>query len=395
LNTLEQKIQYFFFELKYSMINTNRLLETFIGLARIDGTSGRELEVANHIQARLKLIGLAGQMDQAGDSFGGNCGNLMVKLPGTADAPGVLLCAHMDTILPTKRLNIVRKGDLIASDGKTILGADDRAGIAIILEILQVLKERRLDHGPVEVLFSVSEECGMHGSKSLAMGALEASMGFVFDSSAACGDFVVEAPAAMSFRILVRGKAAHAAISPEQGIHAIQIASRAIAALPLGRHGRTGMMNIGTIQGGKAINVIPDEVEILGETRSADPASLGAQMELLRESFEGAAAAAGGTVEIAWTRKYGGFMLGSAEPVVLAATRGIEAAGREARSICYPAGSDANVLNERGIPTVNLGLGTSNVHSMEESISLSSLTQGAEIGLGVVLELPRDRGRKI
>jgi tripeptide aminopeptidase len=371
------------------MIHPTRLLDSFLSLVRIDGVSGRERAVAAELQVRLQALGVACQLDRAGDAFGGDSGNLLARLPGTVSAPGVLLCAHMDTVLSTRGLNVVRNAEWISSDGTTILGADDRAGIAIILEILQVLIDGKLDHGPIEVLFSVAEESGMHGAKGVDVSALEASMGFGFDSSAACGRFVVEAPAAVAFRILVRGRAAHAAVSPEKGIHAIQIASRAIARLSLGRHGQTGMLNVGTIHGGTAINVVPDEVEVLGETRSADPDALDTQVGLVREAFEQAAIEAGGQVEIAWNRKYGGFSLEHTEPVVLAAIKGITAAGCVAEPIRYPGGSDANVLNDRGIPTVNLGIGTENVHSTQESMPIRCLVQGAEIGLGIVQEVVR------
>lgn len=369
------------------MLDSRRLLDTFLGLARIDGVSGHEGEVARNIRTRLQRLGIESAMDSAGDSSGGNSGNLLARLPGTTCSPAVLLCAHMDTILSTQELKVVREGDTFASDGTSILGADDRAGIAVILEILQALQENGVDHGPIEVLFTVSEEAGMQGVKSVDLDRLEAGMGFVFDSSAPCGSFVVEAPAAIAFRIVVKGKPAHAAVSPEKGIHAIQIASRAIAGLPLGRQGQLGMLNIGTIRGGRAMNVIPDEVEIVGETRNVHPEDLQRQVLLVQEAFERAAAEAGGGAEITWNQKYGGYNLGPDEPVVLAALRGIAAAGSEPRRIRYPGGSDANVLNERGIPTVNLGLGYMNVHSLQECMPISSLVQAAKIGLGILQEL--------
>jgi tripeptide aminopeptidase len=371
------------------MIHSNRLLDTFLDLARIDGVSGHERGVAAALQARLTALGVSNRLDQAGGNFGGDSGNVLARLPGTVAAPAVLLCAHMDTVMSTRGLSIVLDAGRVSTDRTTILGADDRAGIAIILEILQVLIERRLDHGPIDVLFSVAEESGMHGTKAVDVSAIDAAMGFVFDSSAACGQFVVEAPAATAFRILVRGRAAHAAVSPEKGIHAIQIASRAIARLPLGRHGQTGMLNVGTIRGGTAINIVPDEVEVLGETRSADPVALDAQIRLVNEAFERAAADASGQVEATWFPKYGGFELESTAPVVCAAIRGIRAAGHAPEQIRYPGGSDANVLNERGIPTINLGIGTHNVHSTSESMPIRNLITGAEIGLSIVVESAR------
>jgi tripeptide aminopeptidase len=369
------------------MIRPERLVDLFLSLVRIDGVSGREDAVAAAVVARLTALGVPCHTDRAGDSFGGNSGNVLARLPGTTDAPAILLCAHMDTVLPTHGLKVTRNADRITTDGTTILGADDRAGIAIILEILEALIDGRAAHGPIEVLFSVAEESGMHGARAVDTSSLESSMGFVFDNSATCGSFVIEAPAAVAFTVFVRGRAAHAAVAPENGVHAIQIASQAIARLPLGRHGETGMLNIGTIRGGTAINVVPDEVQVTGETRSPDPGSLHAQMVLVKEAFGQVAGEMGGQVEIEWTHKYGGFALAPSEPVVVAAVQGISAAGHVPRPIRYPGGSDANVLNQRGIPTVNLGIGTLNVHSKQEAMPTLSLIHGAEIGLGIVREM--------
>lgn len=370
---------------------SHRLVDTFLDLVRIDGVAGKEREVASYLERRLSALGLEWHMDRAGESFGGDCGNLVARLAGTVGAPPILLGAHMDTVAPTRGLTVVHNDGRISSDGTTILGADDRAGIAIVLGVLSALVEERRPHGPIEVAFTVSEERGMHGAKALDIGALAARMGFLFDSSAACGGFVVEAPGAIAFRIVVHGLAAHAAVAPEKGVHAIQIAARAIASLPLGRLDDTGMLNVGSVHGGGAINVVPDTVEITGETRSADPMALERQIGLVRDAFERCAAEAGGSVEISLTHKYNGFRLGPDQPVVRAAARAIEGAGFEVKMLGYPGGSDANVLNQRGLPTVNLGIGTQDVHSPHESMPIQSLVDGVRIGLAIVEEISRGR----
>ncbi len=368
------------------------LVDTFLDLVRIDGVAGQERDVASYLERRLAALGLEWHMDRAGETFGGDCGNLVARLAGNADAPPILLGAHMDTVGPTRGLTVVHANGRICSDGTTILGADDRAGIAIVLGILSALVEERRPHGPIEVAFTVSEERGMHGAKALDIGALAARMGFLFDSSAPPGQFVVEAPGAIAFRIVVHGLAAHAAVAPEKGVHAVQIASRAIASLPLGRLDDTGMLNVGSVHGGGAINVVPDTVEITGETRSADPMALERQIGLVREAFERCAAEAGGSVEISLTHKYEGFRLGPDDPVVRAAASGMAAAGFAAKLLGYPGGSDANVLNQRGLPTVNLGIGTQDAHSPHESIPVQSLLDGVQIGLAIVGEISRGSG---
>ena len=369
-----------------------QLVDTFLDLVHIDGVAGKERDVASYLERRLSALGVEWHMDRAGETFGGDCGNLVARLAGNVDAPPILFGAHMDTVGPTGDLTVVHANGRVSSDGTTILGADDRAGIAIILGVLSALVEERPPHGPIEVAFTVSEERGMHGAKALDIGALSARMGFVFDSSAPPGQFVVKAPGAIAFRIVVHGLAAHAAVAPEKGVHAVQIASRAIASLPLGRLDDTGMLNVGSVHGGGAINVVPDMVEITGETRSADPIALERQIGLVRDAFERCAAEAGGCVEISLTHKYEGFHLGPDDPVVRAAASGIEAAGFEAMLLGYPGGSDANILNERGLPTVNLGIGTQDAHSPHESIPVQSLMDGVEIGLAIVREISRGGG---
>ena len=370
------------------MTEQARLIELFLQLAKVDGPSRNEGDVAEVVRQRLADLSIVAMVDKAGPSFGGRSGNLVAHVPGSLTTPALLLCAHLDTVAPTLGLKPqFQAEDLITSDGSTILGADDRAGIAIILEILQQLLERQIPHGPLDIVFTVCEEAGMHGAKALDISRLEATLGLIFDSSAPCGSFVVEAPAAVVFEAVVQGRAAHAAVWPEKGIHAIQIAAQAISQLKQGRWGTTGMLNIGTIRGGTAINVIPDRVEILGEFRSPHPDELQAQMAHVREAFEGAAAAAGGSVELTWTPKYDGFSLDSEDPIVRAVTLGITAAGFDPKPVRYPGGSDANVLNGRGIACVNLGLGYHNVHSHQEAMPIRCLVDSVTIGLSVIRAL--------
>jgi tripeptide aminopeptidase len=366
------------------MINGNRLLESFLTLAQIDGIHGRELDVARHLLAELTSLGLDPRMDDAGSSFGGNSGNVFARMNGFVNAPTILLCAHMDTIQSTRGLKYRRANGIITSDGTTILGGDDRSGVAIILEILRILQESHQEHGPLEVLFTVCEEAGMHGAKIIKRADVKADFGFVFDCQASPGNYIVEAPGAVSFKAIVRGRSAHAAVSPEKGIHAIEIASKAISELKLGRWDETGMLNIGTIHGGTAINVVPDVVEITGETRNTDDAKLQTQMDYIHSAFLRAAAHAGGAVDVEFVTKYGGYQFKEENPMIATAQRAITAVGLKPTPLKYAGGSDANVLNSKGIPMLNLGVGFKNAHSFQESIAEEDLIRTAEIGLSIV-----------
>jgi len=224
----------------------------------------------------------------------------------------------------------------------------------------------------------------MHGAKSLDINNLESRLGLVFDSQASPGSYIIEAPGAVSFNIEVKGKSAHAAVSPEKGIHAIQIASKAISNLKLGRWAETGMLNIGIIEGGKAINVIPDFVKITGETRNANKDELNYQKDYIKLIFEEAAKEFGGSVQITFSEKYDGYQFDENAPFFEPIRKGIADAGFIPTPIKYPGGSDANVLNNKGLTAVNLGVGFKNAHSFSEHISIENLVSAANIGLNIV-----------
>jgi tripeptide aminopeptidase len=366
------------------MIHPDRLVQNFLGLSLIDGIHGNESDVAKEMVRRFTVLGMESHMDDAGSTFGGNTGNIHARLNGTVDVQPVLLCAHMDTVQSTKGLKHVLHNGTIATDGTSILGGDDRSGLAIILEIMNTLQDEKIPHGPIEILCTVCEEAGMHGAKYITRSDFSAPFGFVFDCQASPGNYIVEAPAAVSFRATVKGRSAHAAVSPEKGIHAIEIAGKAIAALRLGRWDHTGMMNIGTIHGGTSINVVPDLVEITGETRNANEEKLHYQIDCIKKAFHTAAAELGGSVDLTFTEKYGGYQFSDESPMIRIASAAIREAGLEPTPLKYAGGSDANVLNKNGIPMLNLGVGFKNAHSFQEYIAVQDLVATAQIGLNIV-----------
>lgn len=384
---MEQKFQYtFILERKFHfMINNSPLTARFLRLVEIDGPSGRERSVADYLKGELARMGVETIEDGAGNSFGGTAGNLVGRKRGTlSNAPSILMCAHMDTIQPTLGIKPVITNGTIATDQSTILGADDRAGVAIILEVLTLLQKENIPHGPIEVVFTVGEEIGMWGAKYLQVSDLTAKMGFVFDSSAAPRNIIIEAPGSILFETRIIGKAAHAAVSPEKGINAIKIASQMIANLQMGRIGETGTVNIGTIQGGKATNIVPDEVFLKGEVRSPNETELQKQIGAIEEQFRQRAQEAGASIEFTTNRKYKGFSLDENSRVVQIAQEAIRTEGLQPKLISYPGGSDANILNEKGIPTVNLGVGFNNVHSPSESIAIENLVLLSKIGVSII-----------
>ena len=255
------------------MLDRNRLAETFKFLVQIDSVSKEEGVIANEIKKMLESMGAETFVDNAGDKIGGNSGNLIAKFKGNTQAPPLLLNAHMDTVEPGRGVKAVLENGTFTSDGTTILGADDKSAIAILLETLTILKENDLQYGPLELVFTVCEEIGLQGAKHLDLSAVTAKYGFALDATDTEG-IVTRAPSANHLEFTVHGKDAHAGAAPEKGINAISLASIAIAKLELGRIDRETTCNIGIIEGGIATNIVPNLVKVKGEVRSHDDEKL-------------------------------------------------------------------------------------------------------------------------
>lgn len=359
------------------MIDKDRLLERFIGLVKIHGPSGKEEAVAQRLIPELTELGANPQLDGAG--------NIVARLSPSPGSEGWrMLAAHMDTVpLPHPARPVVRDGTVF-SDGTTVLGADDRAGIAAIMEALRTLTERGLDHEGLEIVFTVSEETGLVGSRALDQGNIRSSMAFVLDSSDLPGSIITTAPFAASVTWTVTGVAAHAGLSPEKGINAIQAASRGIASMTIGRIDSETTANVGTIRGGCATNVVCDNVEIKAEARSLREEKLKSQTDHMRSVMRRAVTEYGATLEEKIDEKYPGFSLDRNSPVVLEASRALKSAGLAPKTVTSGGGSDANIFNHRGIPSVNLGLGYLKPHSSEESMEMARLEKMAEAALALM-----------
>ena len=282
------------------MIDQGRLLATFLALVRIESPSGREDELAHHLMGALSDLGLEATRDGAG--------NVLGRWDGRGRGAPFLLGAHMDTVTPCENVAPVVEGGIVRAGGDTILGADDKSGIAQILEMIAVVEERGLSHPPIEALFTAGEEVGLRGAKGLNIGELRASWAVILDHDQ-IDEIVVCAPSHDQLRAVVHGKAAHAGAKPEDGVNAILIAAEAVAAMPLGRIDAQTTANVGMIQGGGATNVVPALVELSGEARSRSEAKLSEQIDAMRRALEEAAGATAGGSRSTWsaaTRATGG-----------------------------------------------------------------------------------------
>jgi tripeptide aminopeptidase len=375
------------------MIDRARLVAEFLELVRIDSLSKREGRIAKRLGETLTGLGAAVEEDDAGQKVGGEAGNLLAKLPGTAPgAPALLLCAHMDTVVPGENVKPVVSGDVIRTDGTTVLGGDDKSGLVAILETLRVLLEDRIPHGPIDVLFTICEEYGLLGAKHFDAGRLRARTGLVLDVDGAC-ELVVRAPAANKMAFTVHGLEAHAGVCPEQGISAIKVAGEAIAAMRLGRIDAETTANLGLIEGGLAVNIVPNRVRLRGEARSLSLQKLEAQTDHMRRCFDEAAARHHARVgerlhtaraEAHVERDYDRLDLPVDAPIVTLMKRAAASLGKPFTTRATGGGSDANVLNGRGLQVANLACGMREIHTVNEWIDVKDMVTTTELLLETV-----------
>lgn len=377
------------------MINPERISAEFARLAAISSPSRREGAISRYLVQRLEGLGAEVIVDDAGPRAGGESGNLIARFParGKEGAP-LMVSVHMDTVEPAEGVVPVLKDGVFTSAGETILGADDKAGIAEIIEALEVVREAAIPHGPLEVVVTICEEIGLLGAKLLDPALLQARRGIALDTSGV--DLVIHrAPCANKLRFEIQGLEAHAGIAPEKGISAIEVAARAIAAMPLGRIDGETTANIGTINGGQATNIVAKKVVIEGEARSHDAAKLARQTETMVNCFEQAAKAAAREVDgVLVTPEVRTEVLSDYPLMHVPRQAGIltlieAAAARLGRSIEVKAaggGSDANIFNSHGIETVILGTGMTNVHTVNESVRVDDMVQVAQLLVEIIRE---------
>lgn len=366
-------------------VDEQRLVDTFCHLVTIDAATGNERKIADELTARLKALGAAVREDDAGAAIGGNTGNIIALFTGDKpDVPAIMLSAHMDRVEPGQGIRPRIENGIIRSSGDTILAADDLAGAAAILEALTVIKEQKISHGPIEVVFTIAEEGGLNGAKGLDVSQLQAKMGFIFDGGGKVGDLTVQAPAQTSLKATFKGKAAHAGVEPEKGINALKAAAIAIAEMNLGRIDEETTANIGIISAGRATNIVPDEAVIKGEARSRNQEKLKKQVDHMVSAIHAACARTGASVDLQLEDSYPAFRLTEADPVVQTFQAACRAIGLSANLVGSGGGSDANILNGKGLPSVVLGMGYEAVHTTSEYMPIGELRRAAELALAII-----------
>jgi len=371
------------------MINTQRLGECFTMLAQIDSESGHEAAIARVLEKKLLELGADVCFDEAGANVGSDCSNLVAKFHGTIDVPPLLLSGHMDTVSPGKGVKVQFENGIFRSDGTTVLGGDDKSALAIILEVMEVVKENNLPCPPVEIVFTVCEETGLLGAKHLDLSLVDSKFGYILDSTDTKG-IVTKAPSANKITIQVHGRAAHAGAAPEKGISAIYAAAMAISSLELGRIDEISTCNLGTISGGMATNIVPEYVEIHGEARSHDIEKLKQITSNIVSGFETAVARLRKDgqslprVEIQVEQDFPNTNIPEDHPAITLARKAAHNLGRKLESKTIGGGADANIFFGKGIVAGVLGTGMTDVHTLKESIALSDMENTAQLVLEIL-----------
>ena len=367
------------------MVNAKRMLAQFMELARIASPSRREGAMARVVMAKLRAMGLRPQQDKCYRAFGGETGNVIARLSGSRRGlPALLLNAHLDTVVQKAAPKPRIAGRYIVNDADAPLGADDKVGLVAILEALRCIIENRIEHPPLEVVFTVGEEVGLLGAKGLDCGRLNARIGFTFDAGGRIGRIVNKAPSQDSFRAVITGRAAHAGASPEKGVNAIRITARAIAGMRMGRIDHETTANVGVIEGGVATNIVPDRVRIEGEARSHDNPKLKRQLHHMLQRLHDAAAAGGGGIEIEIEPQYQAFHLAADSRVIQVAASAVRSIGRRMKLETTGGGSDANIFNQHGIATVCVGCAYDNPHSPRERMQIAEFEPLGRLAVGLI-----------
>ncbi|MFO7760914.1 MAG: M20/M25/M40 family metallo-hydrolase [Thermodesulfobacteriota bacterium] len=367
--------------------------KTFIELCEINSPSKSERELALHLSSLFRELGAAEIIeDNSARETGSDSGNLVIRFAGNADnMETVFFNCHLDVISPCHNVKVKQLEDgLFTSSGDTVLGGDDKAGIAILLETIQSLQESNMSFGPFEVVLTTCEEIGLLGARFFNPELLSAPYGYSLDSTGV-DNLIAGAPAAHSIDIDIFGIAAHAGLSPEKGINAIQLAGHVLYRFPVGRLDPESTANIGLINGGKAINIIPDFVNLQGEVRSHSRELLGYYLQIYQDICQ---QVIGNNYEIGrgdlpsfsfrCPEQYPLMSLSENQPVIQRALISAARLDRRLEVIRAGGGSDANFFNHFGVPTAILGVGMDHVHSTSEQIKLNDMLRTAEL-VGAIL----------
>jgi tripeptide aminopeptidase len=363
------------------------VLTLFLELAALPSPSGEERAVADRVLDYLQALELDTDEDAAGSQIGSSMGNVLCRLAPTNGAGGtpLFLCAHLDTVPPEAPIEpIVGEDEIVRNGAGTILGADNKAAVAVMLEAAARLLEDGRSHPGLELLFTPMEEVGLRGAAAFDAERLEARAGYVYDHAGPVGEVILGAPYQRKLDVHFHGRAAHAGMYPEEGRSAIAAAARAIADLRLGRLDAETTANVGQIEGGTARNVVPEHCRFLAEARSHDERKLADVVQEMLETVTFAATLTECEVEAQVEGSARGYRFRRDDLPVRIAADALERSGRAPSYILSGGGADANVFNERGLQCVNLANGMTDIHTPDERIAVADLEAMVDVTLALI-----------
>lgn len=365
------------------MINKERLLNTFLDYVRIDSESRDEKAMAQRVIADLKAIGCEIYVDDTVDKTGSNTGNVYATLSGTAPGEPIILCAHMDTVVPGVGVEPVVEDGIIRSKGDTVLGSDDKSGVAAVVEAMRTVVERNIPHPTVQAVFTVCEEIGLYGSKYMDYSRLTAKKAAVLDAGTP-GSIVTSGPGQYKFDVAVVGRKAHAGVAPEQGISAIQVLAEAIANMKQLRIDEETTANIGSVHADYPTNIVAERATMTAECRSRDAAKLEAQAEHMEACLRAACDKYGATLELERTKAYDSYCHNERDPFVQEMAAAMRRAGVNPLLRPGGGGSDVNNMCQHGITALMVGTGMDKVHTTAEQIAVADLESTAQMVLELI-----------
>lgn len=357
-----------------SIAVADRLVQTFLDLVSIPSPARDERAVADWCISYLEGLGLAVVEDDAAECIPAGAGNLYVHLPPTAEGTPIFLCAHLDTVALTDGIvPVVGDDGVIRNSREAILGGDNKAAVAVMLELVREIVEQELSHAGIELVLTPCEELGLLGAKAFDTSILKARFGYCYDHANDIGKIVCEAPTQMSFTATIVGQAAHSGIAPEQGRHAIQAMARALSSLELGRIDERTTANVGIIEGGTAVNIIPERCTIRGEARSLDHERAAQVAQQMVDALAAAAVEFGCELDVSVREEYRAYSFTASSPPVKLIATALERAGYEPQLVPCGGGADANIFNASGVACVNVCNAMRDIHTSDEHIRIEDL----------------------
>jgi tripeptide aminopeptidase len=359
-----------------------RLHERFVRLCEVRSPTGEEREIADSVSAELRAMGLEVSEDEAAGPAQAGAGNILARLPGGGEG-WVLFCAHLDTVPHQGQIEVVLSDGVFRSRGETILGADNKAAVAVFMELIA---RHSLNPPPIgiELLLTVAEEQGLRGAKAFDASWLRSECGFVLDHASAIGEVILSSPTQQKILADFSGVEAHAGIRPEDGSSAIAAAAAAVARMELGRLDEETTANVGLIGGGTSGNVVPGHCRIQAECRSLDPARVAEVAAAIADACAWGASEHGCDVDVRLEELFRGYRVPPSSPALALAETGLRGAGFEPKRTSTGGGSDANVLRLDGFDCVLLANGTVANHTAGESVSASNLEAMLEVCEGIL-----------